>query len=180
MESLLSTPWVVWCRWTQMAHRGRRSVTKSEQHTEEYQAMRPDQWHSKLSQLLETKFLVLPFSASVVSIQLMSHFNSYKPELLSCKWVLTNQSFGKTLSNWSVFTLIYRSTQICSAVQNQDFTVVQDYITGLKALLYLKSNPPPNQPHLWSGQSPPLFKHQKGKPVIPLKGEDGLVIIFQF
>ncbi|XP_026816889.1 dihydropyrimidine dehydrogenase [NADP(+)] [Rhopalosiphum maidis] len=26
--------------------------------------------------------------------------------------------------------------QVCSAVQNQDFTVVQDYITGLKALLY--------------------------------------------
>ncbi|XP_022182624.1 dihydropyrimidine dehydrogenase [NADP(+)] [Myzus persicae] len=27
--------------------------------------------------------------------------------------------------------------QVCSAVQNQDFTVVQDYITGLKALLYM-------------------------------------------
>jgi len=26
---------------------------------------------------------------------------------------------------------------VCSAVQNQDFTVVQDYITGLKALLYM-------------------------------------------
>lgn len=26
---------------------------------------------------------------------------------------------------------------MCSAVQNQDFTVVQDYITGLKALLYM-------------------------------------------
>lgn len=55
---------------------------------------------------------------------------------------------------------------------------MQDYITGLKALLYLKSNPPPSQPHLWSGQSPPPFKHQKGKPVIPLVGEDGLVNIF--
>ncbi len=29
--------------------------------------------------------------------------------------------------------------QVCSAVQNQDFTVVDDYISGLKALLYLKS-----------------------------------------
>ena len=28
--------------------------------------------------------------------------------------------------------------QVCSAVQNQDFTVVQDYIAGLKCLLYLK------------------------------------------
>lgn len=68
--------------------------------------------------------------------------------------------------------------QVCSAVQNQDFSVIQDYITGLKALLYLKANPPPNQPHLWSGQSPPLFKHQKGKPVVQLKGEDGKVTYF--
>ena len=29
--------------------------------------------------------------------------------------------------------------QVCSAVQNQDFTVVDDYISGLKALLYLQS-----------------------------------------
>ena len=28
--------------------------------------------------------------------------------------------------------------QVCSAVHNQDFTVVQDYLTGLRALLYLK------------------------------------------
>lgn len=43
----------------------------------------------------------------------------------------------------------------------------------MKALLYLKANPPPNQPHLWDGQSPPIFKNQKGKPVVPLKDEDG-------
>lgn len=29
---------------------------------------------------------------------------------------------------------------MCSAIQNQDFTVVQDYITGLKALLYMNSS----------------------------------------
>lgn len=29
--------------------------------------------------------------------------------------------------------------QICSAVQNQDFTVIEDYISGLKCLLYMKS-----------------------------------------
>lgn len=28
---------------------------------------------------------------------------------------------------------------MCSAIQNQDFTVVQDYITGLKALLYMNA-----------------------------------------
>lgn len=52
--------------------------------------------------------------------------------------------------------------QVCSAIQNQDFTLIDDYVTGLKTLLYLKS-----LKHLehWDGQSPPTFKHQKGKPV---------------
>lgn len=50
--------------------------------------------------------------------------------------------------------------QVCSAVQNQDFTVVDDYITGLKALLYLKSM---EQFKDWNGQAPPTPKHQKGK-----------------
>lgn len=42
--------------------------------------------------------------------------------------------------------------QICSAVQNQDFTVVEDYITGLKAHLYLQAR---EDLALWDGQSPP-------------------------
>ncbi|EFN81057.1 Dihydropyrimidine dehydrogenase [NADP+] [Harpegnathos saltator] len=52
--------------------------------------------------------------------------------------------------------------QIGSAIQNQDFTLIDDYVTGLKTLLYLKS-----LAHIkdWDGQSPPTFKHQKGKPV---------------
>ncbi|CAD1479183.1 unnamed protein product, partial [Heterotrigona itama] len=53
--------------------------------------------------------------------------------------------------------------QVCSAVQNQDFTLIDDYLTGLKALLYLKSL---KQVKDWDGQSPPTFKHQKGKPVV--------------
>lgn len=28
--------------------------------------------------------------------------------------------------------------QVSSAIQNQDFTVIEDYVTGLKALLYLQ------------------------------------------
>lgn len=36
----------------------------------------------------------------------------------------------------TVHSLIRCFAQVCSAVQNQDFTIVQDYITGLKALLY--------------------------------------------
>ncbi|XP_053607413.1 dihydropyrimidine dehydrogenase [NADP(+)] isoform X2 [Plodia interpunctella] len=62
--------------------------------------------------------------------------------------------------------------QICSAVQNQDFTVVEDYITGLKALLYLRSRGLDG----WSGQSPPKLKHQKGKPVQTLYDKDGKVL----
>ncbi|XP_060605303.1 dihydropyrimidine dehydrogenase [NADP(+)]-like [Ruditapes philippinarum] len=52
--------------------------------------------------------------------------------------------------------------QICSSVQNQDFTLIDDYVTGLKALLYLKSLEDLND---WDGQSPPTIKHQLGKPV---------------
>jgi dihydropyrimidine dehydrogenase (NADP+) len=55
----------------------------------------------------------------------------------------------------------FGSIQICSAIQNQDFTVVDDYITGLKALLYLESVGLKN----WDGQSPPTPRHQKGKVV---------------
>lgn len=66
--------------------------------------------------------------------------------------------------------------QVCSAVQNQDFTVVHDYITGLKALLYLEANPPPGT-GVWSGQSAPTGKIQKGKPVVPLVDEDGKPIL---
>lgn len=51
--------------------------------------------------------------------------------------------------------------QVCSAVQNQDFTVIDDYITGLQALLYLKSLGLEG----WDGQSPPTPKHQKGKSI---------------
>uniref|UniRef100_A0A8C3G5S1 Dihydropyrimidine dehydrogenase [NADP(+)] n=1 Tax=Cyclopterus lumpus TaxID=8103 RepID=A0A8C3G5S1_CYCLU len=51
--------------------------------------------------------------------------------------------------------------QVCSAVQNQDFTVIEDYCVGLKALLYLKSLELKD----WDGQSPPTERHQKGKPV---------------
>jgi dihydropyrimidine dehydrogenase (NADP+) len=42
--------------------------------------------------------------------------------------------------------------QICSAVQNQDFTVIQDYITGLQTYLYMKSREDLAQ---WDGQTPP-------------------------
>lgn len=50
--------------------------------------------------------------------------------------------------------------QVCSAIHNQDFTLVEDYITGLKTLLYLQGI---SQLSDWDGQSPPTPKHQKGK-----------------
>uniref|UniRef100_A0A8C9NFX5 Dihydropyrimidine dehydrogenase [NADP(+)] n=1 Tax=Serinus canaria TaxID=9135 RepID=A0A8C9NFX5_SERCA len=52
--------------------------------------------------------------------------------------------------------------QVCSAIQNQDFTVIDDYCTGLQALLYLKSI---EELEDWNGQSPATMCHQKGKPV---------------
>lgn len=63
---------------------------------------------------------------------------------------------------------------MCSAVQNQDFTVIEDYITGLKALLYLKGVEDLRD---WDGQSPPTRVHQKGKPVYPIKDSNNKVSI---
>ncbi|KAI5732031.1 hypothetical protein M8J77_020136 [Diaphorina citri] len=64
------------------------------------------------------------------------------------------------------------AVQICSAVQNQDFTVVDDYITGLQTLLYLKST----QLKGWDGQSPPTPVHQKGKPAYQFRDKEGKAI----
>ncbi|KAK4305850.1 hypothetical protein Pmani_022292 [Petrolisthes manimaculis] len=50
--------------------------------------------------------------------------------------------------------------QVCSSVQNQDFTVIEDYLLGLKALLYLSSIEDTKH---WNGQSPPTPVHQLGK-----------------
>lgn len=63
--------------------------------------------------------------------------------------------------------------QVCSAVQNQDFSVIQDYCSGLRALLYLKANAPPHNGRLWNGQSPPTLRTQRGKPVRPLRDASG-------
>lgn len=62
------------------------------------------------------------------------------------------------------------AVQICSAVQNQDFTLIDDYCTGLKALMYLDG-----KLNGWLGQSPPTFKNQKGKIVVPVYDEQGKV-----
>ncbi|BES89931.1 dihydropyrimidine dehydrogenase [Nesidiocoris tenuis] len=62
------------------------------------------------------------------------------------------------------------AVQICSSVQNQDFTVIDDYITGLKALVYIRSL---ENCDGWNGQSPPTKVHQKGKPTVSLRGPNG-------
>jgi len=51
--------------------------------------------------------------------------------------------------------------QICSAVQNQDFTVIEDYILGLKTHLYMESRPDLFMD--WMGQSPPIGSVPKHK-----------------
>jgi len=63
-------------------------------------------------------------------------------------------------------------TQVCSAVQNQDFTLIDDYVTGLKALLYLRSI---DQLKDWDGQSQPTPAHQLGKPVVRMRDLVGKV-----
>ncbi|XP_037070102.1 dihydropyrimidine dehydrogenase [NADP(+)]-like [Pollicipes pollicipes] len=56
--------------------------------------------------------------------------------------------------------------QVCSAVQNQDFTLIDDFCSGLRALLYLQTMPNTDD---WDGQSPPTPRHQLGKPVPGIK-----------
>jgi len=52
--------------------------------------------------------------------------------------------------------------QVCSSVQDQDFSIISDYITGLKALLYLHSRNDLTKKG-WLGQSPPALAMQKLK-----------------
>jgi dihydropyrimidine dehydrogenase (NADP+) len=68
------------------------------------------------------------------------------------------------------FSLLFpkRLTKVCSAVQNQDFTLVEDYVLGLKAALYLMVHEPTRG---WNGQSTPTIQHQKGKPVHSIGAE---------
>lgn len=54
--------------------------------------------------------------------------------------------------------------QVCSAIHNQEYTLIDDYVTGLKALLYLQSV---GELSDWDGQCPPTAKHQKGKVITP-------------
>ena len=35
-----------------------------------------------------------------------------------------------------IIIIIY--SQVCSAIHNQEYTLIEDYITGLKCLLYLQ------------------------------------------
>lgn len=63
------------------------------------------------------------------------------------------------------------AVQVGSAVQNQDFTLINDYCTGLKTLLYLENKFPK-----WDGQSPPTDKHQSGKPVVTIYGKGNKVL----
>jgi len=60
--------------------------------------------------------------------------------------------------------------QVSSAIQNQDFTVVDDYITGLKTLLYLSEVEGLEE---WDGQSPPTARTQKGKAVVSVQNVIG-------
>jgi len=60
--------------------------------------------------------------------------------------------------------------QVSSAIQNQDFTLIDDYLTGLKTLLYMQTLEGVDD---WDGQSPPTARTYKGKPVIDLQSALG-------
>jgi len=60
--------------------------------------------------------------------------------------------------------------QVSSAIQNQDFTLIDDFITGLKTLLYMQTLEGVDD---WDGQSPPTARTYKGKPVIDLQSALG-------
>lgn len=60
--------------------------------------------------------------------------------------------------------------QVSSAIQNQDFTVIDDYKSGLQTLLYMQTLEGVDG---WDGQSPPTLRTYKGKPVVDLKSEIG-------
>lgn len=49
--------------------------------------------------------------------------------------------------------------QVCSAVQEQDFTIINDLSTGLQALLYMSQREDLKKQG-WKGQSPPVLKTQ--------------------
>lgn len=89
--------------------------------------------------------------------------------------IRNHMAYGKNYLDNVLINFMYLIFQVCSAVQNQDFTLIQDYCNGLKALLYLKANPPPYNSQFWDGQSPPVGKVQRGKPVVQLKDENGKV-----
>lgn len=57
---------------------------------------------------------------------------------------------------------LFYSTNISFLIIFQEFTVIDDYITGLKANLYLKTLEHCKD---WDNQSPIIQPHQKGKPL---------------
>merc|ERR1712066_695331 len=60
--------------------------------------------------------------------------------------------------------------QVSSAIQNQDFTLIEDYVIGLKTLLYMQTLEGVDD---WDGQSPPTLRTYKGKPVVDLQSQIG-------
>ncbi|KAG9510041.1 Dihydropyrimidine dehydrogenase [NADP(+)], partial [Fragariocoptes setiger] len=66
--------------------------------------------------------------------------------------------------------------QICSAVQNQDFSIIDDLTSGLRALLYLRSS---RQAHRWRGQRllQPFVARQRGKPVHSINGSNATDVL---
>lgn len=89
--------------------------------------------------------------------------------MLACKLSAAFSAAYAKLINWLCGCVLL---QVCSAIQNQDFTLIDDYISGLKAMLYLEAV---SELSDWQGQSRPTPRHQLGKPVPPVASIIGKV-----
>lgn len=58
--------------------------------------------------------------------------------------------------------------QICSSIQNQDFTVIEDYTTGLKCALFMMGRKDLKE---WDGQTPPVYHDESTLSLLPQFGK---------
>lgn len=95
-----------------------------------------------------------------VATNIANHPNLKKAELMATGGIISSHhalSYAK-FGRCSVF-------QIASAVQEQDFGIIQDLNSGMKAALYLTKRDDLKKKG-WKGQSPPVQKSQTLKSYI--------------
>ncbi len=95
-----------------------------------------------------------------IAVEIMSQ-PGYKGELMSTGGIVSSEH--------ALAYLLYGGAkvhQVCSVVMNQDYTIVDDLNSGLKALLYLRSRKDLKEKG-WKGQSPPRDFQAEGAKLAP-------------